>query len=348
MAVLLTALFTMAGVSRTSAQSADDLMRQGVDAYRSLEYAAATALLRRALAVQGERALADSARAEAGIYLGASELFRGENALARNAFRLALMADPRRRPDPLIFPPEVANAFEAVRQASAYVRMIAPADTTIRLHTDRYPIRLYSSTLHDIDVHVLHEDGWVVSVLYEGPINDSLDVQWDGMDTNDTSPVTGDVTLRVTSRPTQGDPHTLRMPLSVRRLDADTAVLPPPPTDTLMVRGQPRLLPAVAALAAGLVTGAAAAVLPTIVAEDGRGGDRRFIVAGTLGMAGVIGFFARRESGVSTDNAETNQRTRAEWQRAVAAVRAQNAERRRDVRLRIEAGAVMTSERNNR
>jgi len=348
MCALLTVLFAMAVATPARGQTAADLMQRGVDAYRSLEYEAASALLRRALAVEGDAALPDSARAGAGIYLGATELFRGQTALARNAFRLALMADPRQRPDPLIFPPDVANTFEEVRQISAYVRIAVPPDTTIRLRSEEYRLRLYSSALHDVAVHILHADGWVVSVLYEGPINDSLDVRWDGLNTNHTSPVTGDVALRVTSRPARGEARTLRMPLTIRPIVADTATLPPPPSDTLMVRGQSRIMPAVAALAAGLVTGAAAAVLPTIVAEDGRGGDRRFIVAGSLGMAGVIGFFARRDSGVNTENAAANRRARAEWQQEVAAVRDANAQRRGDVRLRIEAGAVTTSERDNR
>src|SRR5881296_2947860 len=108
----------MARPREVVAQTARDLVTQGVRAYRALEYDAAVALLRRSLAEGALGTLSTAERAQALTYLGATELFRGRRDSASLAFADVVLLDPRYRPDELIFPPQVTNLFQQVRQAT--------------------------------------------------------------------------------------------------------------------------------------------------------------------------------------------------------------------------------------
>src|SRR2546422_11115323 len=93
------------------AQSARELLGQGVKAYQALEYDAAAALLEESLGRDSAAGLADSLRARALTYLGATELFRGQRDSAAATFRHLVLLNPRYRPDALIFPPPGPNPF---------------------------------------------------------------------------------------------------------------------------------------------------------------------------------------------------------------------------------------------
>src|SRR6185436_10173079 len=119
-----------------------------------LQYDAAATLLRRGLAAATPAALDDSARAAIDVYIGAAETFRGQRDAATSAFLAALAADPRQRPDKLIFPPAVTDAFDVARRLTQYVRLRAASDTTIGLGRDAYVTRLYASAPHDVTVQI--------------------------------------------------------------------------------------------------------------------------------------------------------------------------------------------------
>src|SRR2546426_7150335 len=77
------------------AQSASDLLGGGVRAYQALEYDAAAALLEESLGRDSAAGLADSLRARALTYLGATELFRGQRDSAVATFRHLVLLNPR-------------------------------------------------------------------------------------------------------------------------------------------------------------------------------------------------------------------------------------------------------------
>src|SRR2546430_6480825 len=108
----------LCGAPLLRAQSASDLLRQGVQAYQSLEYDAAAALLEQSLGRDSAAGLADSLRSRALTYLAATELFRGQRDTAVGAFRQLVLLNPRYRPDELIFPPQVTNLFRSEEHTS--------------------------------------------------------------------------------------------------------------------------------------------------------------------------------------------------------------------------------------
>ena len=334
-AVALLAL--VAGSAR--AQTGQELVAQGLRSYRALEYDAAAALLRRGLAATGTGAVADSDRAGVLVYLGATEIFRNRRDSATTAFRQALQANPRHRPDPLVFPPEVANAYDAVRRTTTYIAVRVAPDTAIIVGDQLYTARLLASALHDIAVDVLQEDGRPVRRLYAGPIGDSLDVRWDGLDSTSHTPVEGRLVLQVVSRGATGARgRTVRLPLATRTEREDTLPLPSAlPDSTLLPERTPRG-PALRSLGAGLAIGTMAIVLPSLIAEDGEGAGGRFVVAGAVSIAGVVGYLRARPGQPIPDNVAANQAVRNAWQRDLARAQAENARRKSDIHLRITAG----------
>ena len=338
--IAVAALLPVAG----RAQSGRELLDQGVRAYRNLDFDAAAGFLRRSLVVPPAQALSDSARARALIYLGATEVFRGRRDSATAVFRRLLLVDPRARPDQLIFPPEVSNAYEAVRRVTKAVTIAVPADTEIQLGDELYPVRLYATSFHDVAVVVTREDGRVLRPLYTGPISDSLVVRWDGLDSAGTMPAVGRFRIVASSRDPQG--RTVRQvqePLETHTRVPDTLPHPAPPdSGRLPERGSSG--PALRALGAGLGAGLLVATLPSVVANGSDASGTRFVVAGAVSLTGIYGFLAQRPGRRIPANIAVNQAAREAWERRRDQVAQENATRRRNVRLRVLAGTVIQAD----
>ena len=338
--LLVVALVALVCPRGAAAQSGAELVAQGRTAYRALDYAAATALLRRALAAREADAVTDTARASAYIYLGAAELLRGRTREAHAAFRQALATHPAHRPDTLIFPPNVTNAFDDARRGTTYVRLTAPGDTTIQPGRDRFPVVLHASAPHEVTVALLRHDGATARLLYTGPVRDSLTVRWDGRDeTGD--PLTGALAVQVASPTGAGEQRVVRLPIDVRVTEPDTLPHPTRPAAEQPVRARGFDWRRFGPLAGGLVTGVAVVALPSLVAHDGSGEPTRYAVGVALGLGGVIGFLSRgseRPKDLSPDQ------LLAAWREDLERIRAENARRLRDRDLRVRAGALTVSE----
>jgi hypothetical protein len=337
----LVVLFAGAAFSPAAAQTGDDLLSRGIAAYRALEYDVAAALLRRALSATGRGTLSISARAETYAYLAATEFYRNRPDSAGTAFRRALAADPRYRPDRLVFPPEVTAVFDAERRNTLYVRVDAPADTTITPDAESYVLRLHASSPHEISVDLAFEDGRSARRLYSGPVRDSLEVGWEGLAAEGEDPLEGRLAVLVTSR-SGPSRRTVRLPLLVRVLREDTLDHPLPPFDTLQLR-RTSARRALGALGAGVLSGVTAVTLPTLVASDRRGTAGRYVVGGTLTLAGVIAFISRRPR-ASSPGQERHVAEVEAWEREVAAVVAENERRRGSARVRVTSRAAIVVE----
>jgi len=324
------------------AQQPQDLVRRGVDAYRRLAYDSAANLLRQALAARG--ALDASSRAEAWVYVGAAELFQGRSQAAAEAFQQALIADVTHRADPMIFPPEITNAFETTRLSTRHVQIALPEDTVVRLPSFRYSLVLHASAPHDINVQLQFE-GRQPRTLYGGRISDTLALAWDGLDGGGASVRNGRVEILVVSGEPP-HPRTTRTAIAIAELPVDTLAHPPAPPEPLAPddRGQGR--PGVAALLTGVLTGTLAAVLPAAVTRDARGSDRRYVVAAALGVGGLAGFIAQRPRGDAARAADTRP-ARDAWRARLESVRRENQERRARLGVRIRALESTRVERNS-
>ena len=179
---LLLAALAFLGARAAAGQSGADLMRQGVRAYQDLDLDVAAGLIRRAIAFEGPAALARSERATAFMYLTTVELLRSRPDSARAAARRLVLVDPRYRPDALTFPPQAITLFTGVRRVTPAVTAIAAADTEFHPGAEAVTVRLYASTFHGVRAAVTRENGRTLRALYVGPIGDSLDLRWDGLD----------------------------------------------------------------------------------------------------------------------------------------------------------------------
>lgn len=326
------------------AQGETDPLAAALTSFRNLDYDLAASRLRSALARTGATRLPDVDRARALMYVGATELFRGVRTSAADAFRSLLLTDPRYRPDQLIFPPEVVALFEETRIGVRAVGVAIAPSSDITVPTDRLPIKLFASTLHDIRVRVTTSLGAPERVLYEGVIGDSLLVVWDGREANGRAGAAGRYLLRITSRGPDGSgERELQVPLEVEHLRIDSLPWPDPPARSVlrpetMVRanGMQQFL-------TGLVGAVAVVVLPSLVGAT-EGSSARYAVAGVIGASGIIGLATASRPRPVPENVAWNGERRAEWARELARVRAANETRAGTVRLRVRAERPVTVE----
>lgn len=340
--ILATVTLVLAAGQSLEAQSAPELLSEGIAAYRALELERSADLLESALAADDANALPDSVRASAYMYLGAIAVLSARREEATERFTEVLETDPRYRADPLIFPPEIIGPFETARRRTRYVQAEPSQDTAIVAGTDSFTMRLYTSTPHRVSVDLMREDGSVARRLHSGPVRDSLDVQWDGLGPGGT-PLEGRLVMRIESHG-GGDERVLRIPLEVRVLQSDSLAhsrAPAPPVLPPDRGGSGRAL---RAGAVGIVAGLAAVFLPKVIADDDVGASTRYIVGGALGAAGVVGFLTQVSGERSPENIAANEELRDAWEREVAATREEGARGGGRVQLVIRVGEETVEE----
>ena len=337
---MLTLALAAAGPAR--AQSARDLVAQGVRAYRGLEYDAAAALLRRSLAADAAGKLSTAERAQALTYLGATELFRSQRDSAVAAFQDILQLDPRYQPDELIFPPDVTNLFREVRRATKVIALVVPPVTELRARLDRFTARVVTTSLADVTVTLTREDGSPERELYRGPVADSMLVTWDGLGATGSPPPDGRYVLRVAARAGTDTLPVRQVALDVAQQAPDTLPWPAPLTSPPLLPERTSGTSGLRPLAAGLVAAAAAVALPSVVASGRDATPARFVVGATVGLAGLAGFITHRRGRPLETNVRANARQREAWQRRLEAVQAENGKRRATARLvvRVVSDAV--------
>lgn len=310
----------------------------GVRHYQRLEYDSASLYLRRALAGVSGDSVTAAGRTQALTYLGASELFRGRRDSAFSAFRRLVVQNPRARPDPLVFPPEVTTIYDFAREATKVVAADMPRDTSIRLGTDRYRAMLHASSLHQIIVSLEREDGFTVRTLYAGPISDTMQVFWTGEDTLFLANDSGRLVFTVTSLSNAGrQVRVMRLPLDLVLGPQDTLPTPPRLPDSLFLP-EHETGAGFRSLIRGAGVGVAVAVLPKLVSSGTAPSGSRYVVAGGLSLAGFIGFLKHRPGKRIPDNIVANQELRAGWAAQVQMTTQENAIRVLQKRLDIHVG----------
>ena len=327
------------GAPALRAQSSGDSLATAIRAYRNLEFEAAARLLRREVTRLSARRAPDTTVTRALVYLGAADLFRGQRDSAAAVFRRLLILDPGFRPSGLIFPPEVTAAFEGVRRETRSVVIAAPRDTVIILGGGSFAARLLATSFHTVEVTLRYEDGFPFRSLYYGPIADSLSVTWDGLDPTGNPPAVERLLLRVASHSPTGElVGVQQLPLQVRVVRADTLPWPTQPADSQFLPERSGSGPAKRALTGGLLLSAAVVSLPTIVGGTETSSGPRLAVAGSVGLAGLVGYFLHRPGRPLEANIRANHAVRETWQQRLATVQADNTRRVGDVRLAIRAG----------
>ena len=217
------------------AQSRDRLA-EAIRAYQDVDFELAARLLRQEVARLSASGSAPADRIRALMYLGAADLFRGRRDSAAAVFRRLVMLDPRYRPSRLVFPPEVTSLFDGVRLQTKTVAVAMPRDTTIVPGPGAFGLWIIASSFQLVDVTLRYEDGAPFRPLYSGPIGDSLNVQWDGLDAAGALPAINRVVLRVASRAPTGElMGIVQVPLDLSLSRPDTLPLPLPPADAQLL-----------------------------------------------------------------------------------------------------------------
>lgn len=337
-------LAVVAAGPRAQAQQTPDPLASAIAAYTDLDYDQAATRFRSALALVGSQRLSDANRARALMYLGATELFRGVRPAAVESFRSLLLLQPRYRPDGVIFPPEVVAVFQETRIGVRAIEAVVAPVTDLAIPTERLPVMLYASSLHDIRVRVTTSLGAPERLVYEGVIGDSLLIGWDGRDASGRAAQPGRYLLRVASRGPGGNTEReVQLPLELEHLPADTIAWPAPPD-------RADLRPETAVRANGLrqfltgLIGAAIVVSLPSVAGGNDAGTERYGVAGAVAAGGIIGLATAARPRPVPENIAYNNSLREAWQRELERVKAENANRRGRVLVRVRAERPVTAE----
>ncbi len=325
-------------VEPAAGQASGELVRRGIQAYRDLDLPTAVGLIRRGLAVQGEDSLAEPARLEALSYLAAAEFVRGRIDSAAAAFRRIVQLKPQYQLDPLVFPPDLAALYASVRRETKVVEVDVPPVARFATGTGYYAPRLFASSFHEIRASIEHTDGVPVRRVYEGLISDSLDLRWDGLDATGSPLESGRYFLAIESRLAGQVVRVLRLPLDIESLPADTVAHPPAPAASLFLPERLTGRPGLEALVGGLAGGVGIAVLPFVLAPDAGLSAGRVVVAGSVALAGVIGFLRQRPGRAIDANIRANEVLRSEWQSRLNEVVQLNAGRRSTPEIVVYAG----------
>lgn len=327
------------------AQTAAELLEEGITRYQNFDLELAAAWIRRALAVPPPSGLPRLERARALSYLGAVELFRDRRDSAQSAFEQLVLLAPRYRPSDLVFPPAVRAQYDQVRLSIKAVEIVAPDSVDTRLGTGGFAPWAYASSPHVINVSVARTDGRRVRALYRGMLSDSIPLRWDGGDSAGAAVPSGSYQFRVESL--DADSQVVRiaqLSLDVVISRRDTLPHPPRP-DSLLKPERIPFGPALKVLATGLGLGGLTAGLPALFDAGPQATGTRFIVGGALGLAGIAAFVSLHPGRRIPDHIADNATVLAAWERNRQAVLEENRRRIEDVRLRIRAGSLVQMDR---
>ncbi len=317
-----TALVLLLTPTPAAGQAASVLLSEGLRAYADLDFAAAAQLLRRALEPAEATALAPPDRLRALMYLGAADLFRDDRDQAVTAFRTLVLADPRFRPDNLVFPPKVTQAFDEVLQTTKAVGLAAPAETRFPAGADGLVVHAYATSRHRIDARVRSARGGAIATLYRGPITDSVALSWNGLDSAGTVVAPGHYDLLVTSSLAPDQVlRSVRLPLDLSARPVDTLPWPQAPQRQRFGWDLRFLVP-------GAVLGAGLAI-PAALGVGGAKGAR-IAVGLVLGTIGVLGAMPHASAPPA--------RAEAEWRTRLRAAQQENQRRRNRPEIVIRTG----------
>ncbi len=318
------------------AQSPSVLLSEGVAAYEDVRFEVATTLLRQSLSTDARPALSSADRDRALMYLGAADLFRGERDSASVSFRRLVLANPRYRADQLIFPPRVTRLFDDVRETTKAVAVSLAREHTLVVGRSALTIRILASSAHPITASITEERGRTRRVLYNGAIEDSVRLSWNGRDASGAVLTTGRYRLDVVSRTSQDAVlRTERVPLRITRRQRPALPIPPPPEPVYRTEkvgataGLKFLIP-------GVVIGAAV-MLPAAIG-DADATTARYAIGGAVTIGGILGFFSERGRTTRVEDTAATDSVRAAWRQSAADIERENARRAASIRLEIRSG----------
>lgn len=296
---------------------------RGVDSLR--------ALLRQAGPETASRSLV-----RAHLHLAAASWALGLRDSALHHLGAMVRLNPFAVPDPDLFNPEIQTAYRQARRITPALAIRLPGDTSLSAEPDRYLVALAVGEPRSV----------VLTVETTGPSEAAvLEVQTH-VDSTMTLPL---ALLGGTREPLESGVYRIRVKappgleavqlVRVSRSPVDTVPWEPAPDSGLfrpeMRRGPPALWSAVA----GVLLGAAAAALPSAIANSDI--PSKPTVSAGLGMGlgmvagGIAGVFFGRRDVLIPENQQFNRRLVEAWQARNEAIAQENARRRQRAPMRI-------------
>ena len=141
--------------------------------------------------------------------------------------------------------------------------------------------------------------------------------------------------------------RTLRVPLEITAVADEAPAVPPPFPDSLMLAERRPAGPAIRALAVAALGAAVVSLAPQAIAPEERWTERRYIVGGAIGIAGLIAFIAQAPGRSIPDNVSRNRARLEAWRTQVEAARAA-ATNRRTPALTVRTGEAQGANEGGR
>ena len=337
------------------AQSASQMLEGARAQLEDVQPDTAAALLIRVLDRRTSASAAEQLRGW--TLLGIAEMMRGREVVARQAFRRALERDANLRVDSLAYlQSDVRQIFAAEKEAYRIENTDdAPLTVAMRMSTDTTIVPFQGR--YAIEVRPRRRARVTASLTPVGA--ESAEPLWS--DTTMASPVgiftwnlstggavirPGRYALRVTAWDNSSRaPATSIRTLVISRLPVDTLVAPTMPDDSLLSETQ-RARPA-SGLLAGVALGAGAVAITTLVGNKdlnsaGSAEPARYIVAGAISAAAILGFLTSKREKPVPENIAFNQDLRDRYERMQNEMTAENHRRMAaaPMRIRMEAARM--------
>ena len=335
-ALATTLVTALCAQGRLAAQSPDEQLTQGVQAYRELEMESASWLLRQALS---SNKLKTDDRKTALSYLGAAEFYRDRRDSTIAAFGELVRLDPDYRLDKLVFPPDVQQALEEARRLNPSVRVSARS-ASFAPNGRGLPVRLDANTPHVVVMTFESVSGDVIDTVYRGKVTNTATVFWNAKGPTAAPRPVGGFVLGVASLDRRE--HVARrveVPVHVTRTAENALAIPEPPP--ALPERQPAG-PAFVRLGLGIAA-ATVAYFGTPLFTDNEA--PRVIATGLFFSAGALGFWEARPGKPLPDNVVANETARAAWRARVAKTEEENRRRAVGGTVHVEVGGVRVAGR---
>lgn len=348
-ALLLALALTLPAPRRAAAQTAATLLHNARLQLEDIQPDSAAALLGRVVDPRSNAGTAEQVRAW--TLMGIAELMRGNVAGGRRAFRRALERDPSLRLDTLAYlHSDIRQAFAAERELVArpaaepdsapplLLGVRVASDTTIIETTGRFVFDVLPRRRATIVASIAPASDVRVTPVWADTetISSSGTFGWD-LRRRGAAAQPGRYTLRVTAVDSAGHAAApITRTLVVSRLTTDTLDMPDPPDYGAPAVLRSRRLPVVAA---GVALGAGAIAMTALAGNSslnsGRSDGMRFVVAGAVSTAAIVGFLTGAPARTLPPSPARIAQLRAEHEQEVRDAAAENRRRLAAAPLRI-------------